>query len=228
MPHTSPFLRARGARPREARAASVRPVDAGPPGARSFLAARLFARLARTLLYLCPGVKEAEEASRELSAYLGPDAVLPFPSVEVAPYEQISPYLARGPRPDAGPPPAPLRPPRRGRRLRGRAAEKTVPPEIFLDAVETVSPGDTARYRRVRRAPRLPRLRPPSRGGGPGRLRGPRAGSSTCTAPRIRCRRGCSWTATSSSRCAGSTRRRSARSRRARGSTARPGAGNGS
>src|SRR3990170_8015285 len=62
-----------------------------PPGARSFLAARLFERLGRTLLYLCAGEKEAEEASRELTAYLGPDAVLPFPSVEVAPYEPIPP-----------------------------------------------------------------------------------------------------------------------------------------
>ncbi|HSQ15765.1 MAG TPA: hypothetical protein VLQ94_05615, partial [Candidatus Binatia bacterium] len=53
-----------------------------PPGARSFLAARLFERLGRTLMYLCASEKEAEEATRELTAYLGPDAVLPFHSIE--------------------------------------------------------------------------------------------------------------------------------------------------
>src|SRR3990172_4944224 len=76
-----------------------------PPGARSFLAARLFGRLGRTLLYLCAGEKEAEEAARELSAYLGPDAVLPFPSVEVAPYEPIPPHLPAPPPPIPPPPP---------------------------------------------------------------------------------------------------------------------------
>src|SRR3990170_6609039 len=64
-----------------------------PPGARSFLAARLFGRLGRTLLYLCAGEKEAEEAAREPSADLRPDAALPFPSLEVAPYEPIPPPL---------------------------------------------------------------------------------------------------------------------------------------
>ncbi|MBP2689451.1 MAG: hypothetical protein H6Q83_1638, partial [Deltaproteobacteria bacterium] len=64
-----------------------------PPGARSFLAARLFERLGRTFLYLCAGEKEAEEAARELTAYLGPDAVLPFPSIEATPYEPVPPHL---------------------------------------------------------------------------------------------------------------------------------------
>src|SRR3989304_350647 len=62
-----------------------------PPGARSSPAPRLFGRLGRTLLYLCAGEKEAEEAARELSAYLGPDAVLPFPSIEATPYEAVPP-----------------------------------------------------------------------------------------------------------------------------------------
>jgi len=114
-----------------------------PPGARSFLAARLFGRLGRTLLYLCAGEKEAEEAARELSAYLGPDAVLPFPSVEVAPYEPIPPHL----------PAVHDRMRALHRLLSGPAAvvvapiaaavEKTLPPEVFLDAVGAVSPGDT-------------------------------------------------------------------------------------
>ena len=67
-----------------------------PPGARSFLAARLFERLGRTLLYLCAGEKEAEEASRELTAYLGPDAVLPFPSIETTLYEPVPDQASRG------------------------------------------------------------------------------------------------------------------------------------
>jgi transcription-repair coupling factor (superfamily II helicase) len=112
-----------------------------PPGARAFLAARLFERLSRTVLYLCPDVKEAEESARELSAYLGPDAVLPFPSVEVEPYEAASPYLpAVHERMRAlhrilsGPPVVVVA-------SAGAAAEKTVPPAVFLDAVETVVPG---------------------------------------------------------------------------------------
>ena len=114
-----------------------------PPGARSFLAARLFHRLGRTLLYLCAGEKEAEEATRELSAYLGPDAVLPFPSVEAAPYEPIPPHL----------PAVHDRMRALHRLLSGPAAvvvapiaaavEKTLPPEVFVDAVTAVSPGDT-------------------------------------------------------------------------------------
>jgi len=114
-----------------------------PPGARSFLAARLFHRLGRTLLYLCAGEKEAEEATRELSAYLGPDAVLPFPSVEAPPYEPIPPHL----------PAVHDRMRALHRLLSGPAAvvvapiaaavEKTLPPEVFVDAVTAVSPGDT-------------------------------------------------------------------------------------
>src|SRR3972149_3372327 len=64
-----------------------------PPGARSFLAAPLFERRGRTLLSLGAGEKEAEEASRELPAYLGPDAFLPFPSIEATPYEPVPPHL---------------------------------------------------------------------------------------------------------------------------------------
>ncbi|HWS15603.1 MAG TPA: hypothetical protein VN450_05350, partial [Candidatus Methylomirabilis sp.] len=114
-----------------------------PPGARSYLAARLFDRLGRTLLYLCAGEKEAEEAARELSAYLGPELVLPFPSVEAAPYEPIPPHL----------PAVHDRMRALHRLLSGPAAvvvapiaaavEKTLPPEVFVDAVGAVSPGDT-------------------------------------------------------------------------------------
>src|SRR5512143_226074 len=113
-----------------------------PPGARSFLAARLFERLGRTLLYLCAGEKEAEEAARELTAYLGPDAVLPFPSVEATPYEPVPPYLpavhdrmrARH-RLLSGPPAVVVAP-------IAAAAGKTLPPEAFVDAVVAVCPGD--------------------------------------------------------------------------------------
>ncbi|TRZ98578.1 MAG: transcription-repair coupling factor [Deltaproteobacteria bacterium] len=114
-----------------------------PPGARSFLAARLFERLGRTLLYLCAGEKEAEEATRELTAYLGPDAVLPFPSVEATPYEPVPPHLPSVHdrmralhRLLSGPPAVVVAP-------IAAAAEKTLPPEAFIDAVDGVSPGDT-------------------------------------------------------------------------------------
>ena len=114
-----------------------------PPGARSFLAARLFERLGRTVLYLCAGEKEAEESSRELAAYLGPDAVLPFPSVEATPYEPVPPYLPSVHdrmralhRLLSGPPAVIVAP-------IAAAAEKTLPPEAFVDAVAAVSPGDT-------------------------------------------------------------------------------------
>ena len=114
-----------------------------PPGARSFLAARLFERLGRTLLYLCAGEKEAEEASRELTAYLGPDAVLPFPSIEATPYELVPPHLPSVHdrmralhRLLSGPPAVVVAP-------IAAAAEKTLPPGAFVDAVDAVSPGDT-------------------------------------------------------------------------------------
>ena len=113
-----------------------------PAGARSYLAARLFHRLERTILYLCADEKEAEEASRELSAYLGPQAVLPFPSIEAAPYDQIPPFL----------PAVHDRMRTLHRLLSGpvsvvvapiaAAMEKTLPPEVFVDAVGGVSPGD--------------------------------------------------------------------------------------
>src|SRR3970040_1801949 len=51
-----------------------------PPGARSFLAARLFGRLGRTLLYLCAGEKEAEEAAPRRVAVFRPGGVLPCAS----------------------------------------------------------------------------------------------------------------------------------------------------
>src|SRR5512139_2341677 len=114
-----------------------------PPGARAFLTAQLFRRLGRPVLYLCADEREAEEASRELSAYLGAGAVAAFPSVEAAPYEPISPYLpAVHDRMRAlrrlfeGPPAVVVAPV-------ASAVSKTLPPEAFLDAVTTVSPGDT-------------------------------------------------------------------------------------
>ncbi|MDP2658860.1 MAG: hypothetical protein Q8O78_10650, partial [Candidatus Deferrimicrobium sp.] len=114
-----------------------------PAGARSFLAARLFERLGRTLLYLCAGEREAEEASRELTAYLGPDAVLPFPSIEATPYEPVPPHLPSVHdrmralhRLLSGPPAVIVAP-------IAAAAEKTFPPEVFVDAFAAVSPGDT-------------------------------------------------------------------------------------
>jgi len=114
-----------------------------PPGARSFLAARLFERLGRTLLYLCAGEKEAEEAARELAAYLDPGAVLPFPSIEATPYESVPPHLPSVHdrmralhRLLSGPPAVVVAP-------IAAALEKTLPPEAFVDAVAAVSPGDT-------------------------------------------------------------------------------------
>ncbi|MBW6502987.1 transcription-repair coupling factor [bacterium] len=114
-----------------------------PAGARSFLAARLFERLGRTLLYLCAGDKEAEEASRELAAYLGPDAVLPFPSIEAMPYEPVPPHLPSVHdrmralhRLLSGPPAVVVAP-------IAAAVGKTLPPEAFVDAVAGVSPGNS-------------------------------------------------------------------------------------
>ncbi len=113
-----------------------------PPGARAFLTSRLFPRLSRPILYLCPDEKEAEEAARELTAYLGAEAVFPFPSVEAGPYEPISPYLpAVHDRMRAlhrllsGPPSVVVAPV-------AAALVKTLPPEVFLEAAAAVSPGD--------------------------------------------------------------------------------------
>ena len=198
-----------------------------PPGARSFLASRLFERLGRTFLYLCAGEKEAEEAARELTAYLGPDAVLPFPSIEATPYEPIPPHLPSVHdrmralhRLLSGPPAVVVA-------AIAAAAEKTLPPEAFVNAIAVVSPGDTldvdvfvARLVTLGYA-RLPAAADP----GDFAVRG---GSSTCTARPIRSRRGSCLTATPSSRSGGSTRRRSVRWRRGRGRTGSPGTGNGS
>ncbi|GAB4243756.1 MAG: transcription-repair coupling factor [Deltaproteobacteria bacterium] len=113
-----------------------------PAGARSFLTSRLFERLGRTVLYLCPGEKEAEEASRELSAFLEPGAVLSYPSIEVAPYEPVPPYLPAVHdrmralhRLSSGPPAVVVAP-------IAAALEKTVPPGVFAGAVSAVSAGD--------------------------------------------------------------------------------------
>src|SRR5512139_2157120 len=114
-----------------------------PPGARAYLTAQLFRRLGRHVLYLCADEKEAEEASRELSAYLGSGAVAAYPSVEAAPYEPISPYLpavhdrVRALRRLLEGPPAVVVAPV------ASAVSKTLPPEAFLDAVAAVAPGDT-------------------------------------------------------------------------------------
>ncbi len=187
-----------------------------PPGGRAFLAARLFSRLSRTVLYLCPDAKEAEEAARELSAYLGPDLVLPYPSVEVDPYEQASPYL-----------PAVHDRMRALHRILAGLPSSWWPPPTPRSRRPFRPRSSSTRWRRSGRATgstsgRSPRSSSPS--GTPASPRRPipgtsqcAAGSSTCTAPRTSFRRASSWTTTSSSPCAGSIRRRSGRSRRAPG-----------
>jgi transcription-repair coupling factor (superfamily II helicase) len=112
-----------------------------PPGARAFLAAQLFRRLSRSVLYLCADGKEAEEAAGELAAYLGPNAAIPYPSVEVEPYGSGAPHLPSVHdrmralyRLLEGPPGVVVA-------SAGAAVEKTVPPEVFRDAVATVSAG---------------------------------------------------------------------------------------
>ncbi|MGE5248397.1 MAG: CarD family transcriptional regulator, partial [Verrucomicrobiota bacterium] len=112
-----------------------------PPGARAFLTARLFQRLGRPVLYLCPDGKEAEEAADELAAYLGPGIVLPYPSVDIEPYGAEAPHVPAVHdrmralhRLLAGPPAVVVA-------SAEAAAEKTVPPEVFLDAVASVAPG---------------------------------------------------------------------------------------
>ncbi|MHB8784193.1 MAG: hypothetical protein ACYDAX_12370, partial [Desulfobacteria bacterium] len=73
MPHTLPRLSFEHVALALAKRGSASPCVQWmriPPGARAFLAARLFERLGRTLLYLCAGEKEAEESARELTAYL--------------------------------------------------------------------------------------------------------------------------------------------------------------
>ena len=63
-----------------------------PAGSRSFIGSRLLRRLARPVLILAPTADEAEETFREMSAYLGPGSTVFFPSTEVAPYEAMPPY----------------------------------------------------------------------------------------------------------------------------------------
>jgi len=112
-----------------------------PPGGCAFLTARLFSRLGRTVLYLCPDPREAEEAASELAAYLEPGTVLPFPATEVEPYGTAAPYVPAVHdrmralyRLVAGPPALVVA-------SADAAVEKTIPPEAFLDAVETVAAG---------------------------------------------------------------------------------------
>ncbi|HEY3489141.1 MAG TPA: transcription-repair coupling factor [Candidatus Deferrimicrobiaceae bacterium] len=112
-----------------------------PPGARAFLASALCTRLARPLLFVVPTDAEAEETCREVAAYAGADRVVSFPSAEVAPYE-------------ASPPFGPAVHDRMRTLLRLSDAEpvivvataatlieKTLPPEIFQEAVLRLSPG---------------------------------------------------------------------------------------
>jgi transcription-repair coupling factor (superfamily II helicase) len=115
-----------------------------PPGARSFLASRLLGRLSRPLLLVVPTVKEAEEAHRELSAYLPEGKAFLYPSLEVAPYEEAPPYL----------PAVHERMRLLARLLAGEAVaavaaapallEGTVPPEELSAGVFTLRPGDEA------------------------------------------------------------------------------------
>ncbi|MBM2828127.1 MAG: transcription-repair coupling factor [Actinobacteria bacterium] len=130
-----------------------------PAGARSFIVSRLLRRLARTVLVLATTTDEAEETFREMSAYLGPGGAPPspfpgapppppfpgaavlFPSTEAAPYEAIPPYA-----------PAVHDRVRALYRLAAggpvavvcsveAAVEKTLPREVFLQAVRRVSAG---------------------------------------------------------------------------------------
>jgi transcription-repair coupling factor (superfamily II helicase) len=113
-----------------------------PPGARAYLAARLFRRLDAHMLYLCADGKESEESVRELSTYLDPGSVLPYPSLEVEPYGEVAPYL----------PAVHDRMRALHRLLQGppamvvasaeAAIGKTLPPDVFRSAVAAVSPGD--------------------------------------------------------------------------------------
>ncbi len=119
-----------------------------PAGARSFLLARLAGRLNRPVLYLVPSGEEAEEAFHELCAYLGPDRVRRYPSLEIPPYRRIPAFapavhermralaaLAFGPKTGGGlrspvvVAPAPA--------LR----EKTIPPGVFSGSVLRIRPG---------------------------------------------------------------------------------------
>ncbi len=113
-----------------------------PAGARSFLVSRWFLRSSRPVLVLASTTSEAEETFREISAYLGPKAVALFPSSEAAPYEAMPPYA-----------PAIHERMRALHRLSAgdpavvvcsveSAVEKTLPREVFLQAVRRVAPGD--------------------------------------------------------------------------------------
>jgi transcription-repair coupling factor (superfamily II helicase) len=122
-----------------------------PAGARSFLVSRLLARLARPILLLTPTVAEAEESFREVSAYLGEERCVLFPSGEVAPYEAMPPYAPavhdrmRALFRIGGDPPVVLVAPVEA------VLEKTLPREAFLGAVRRIVPGmeiDVGRFSR--------------------------------------------------------------------------------
>jgi transcription-repair coupling factor (superfamily II helicase) len=122
-----------------------------PAGARSFLVATLLARLARPILFLTPTVAEAEESFREVSAYLGEERCVLFPSGEVAPYEAMPPYAPavhdrmRALFRVGGGPPVVLVAPVEA------ALEKTLPREAFEGAVRRIVPGmeiDVGRFSR--------------------------------------------------------------------------------
>jgi transcription-repair coupling factor (superfamily II helicase) len=114
------------------------------PGARAFLVSELVGRLGRPVLLLAHEAGEAEETFRELAAYLGPDRVRFFPAADVAPYEKTAPFapavqermralfrLMSG----AGNPAAVVAPVE-------AAVERTIPREIFSEAVRRIRPGD--------------------------------------------------------------------------------------
>jgi transcription-repair coupling factor (superfamily II helicase) len=116
-----------------------------PPGARSFILAALSRRLRRPVLFLTPTAGEADEAFRELCAYLGPEGAARFPSLDVAPYEAISPdpaavharmgalfrLLSAGA--GAGPLVVAC--------AVEAALEKTLPPDVFGGLVRRIAPG---------------------------------------------------------------------------------------
>jgi transcription-repair coupling factor (superfamily II helicase) len=113
-----------------------------PAGARSFVISRLIRRVSRPVLFLAPTTEEAEETFREMTAYLGEENAALFPSSEAAPYEAEPPYSPaihdrmRALRMLAGGGPGVVICPA------ASAVEKTLPPDIFLQASMRVRPGD--------------------------------------------------------------------------------------
>jgi len=100
---------------------------------------------------LVPGAAEAEETARELGAYLGEERVLPYPSLEVAPYERIAPHapavhdrMRALHRLAAGEPVAVVA-------SVEAAFERTLPPESLRAETFALRPGDEVRLEALAR-----------------------------------------------------------------------------